>query len=233
MTTFKDYLSALVYIFFPDVCLACGGVIEQGEKTICSICKFSFPRTNFHLDKENALAQKFWGRTKVKHAIAYLFFKKAADVQSMLHYLKYKDSPEVGILIGNWYGQELLENDFHKSFDVIIPVPLHPKKLKKRGYNQSACFGEGLAEVWKIPHLEHGLEKVTNTTSQTKKSRQERYENMKAGFLVPNPEEIKDKNILIVDDVVTTGATLEACINLLLEKGAKTVSIAAIAITQI
>ncbi|NCP85526.1 MAG: ComF family protein [Bacteroidetes bacterium] len=232
MASFKDYWSAFLYVLFPDACLACGGVIEQGEKTICSICRVSFPRTNFHLDKENILAQKFWGRTKVEHAIAYLFFKKEGNVQSMLHYLKYKDASEVGTLIGNWYGQELLENDFYKNFDVIIPVPLHPKKLRKRGYNQSACFGEGLSEIWKIPQLENGLQKVTNTISQTKKSRQERYENMKAGFVVPNSEEIKDKNILIVDDVVTTGATLEACINLLLESGAKTVSIAAIAVAQ-
>lgn len=232
MATFKDYWSAFVYILFPDNCLACGGVIEVGEKFICTICRVSFPRTNYHLDKENALAQKFWGRTNVKHAIAYLFFKKEGDVQSMLHYLKYKDCPEVGNLIGNWYGQELLDNDFYKNFDVIIPVPLHPKKFRKRGYNQSACFGEGLAEIWKIPQLKHGLKKIINTKSQTKKSREDRYNNMKSGFVVSNPEEIKDKNILIVDDVVTTGATLEACVNLLLESGAKTVSIAAIAVAQ-
>lgn len=232
MASFKDYLSAFVYVLFPDNCLACGGVIEQGEKSICSICRVSFPRTNFHLDKENILAQKFWGRIKIEYAIAYLFFQKEGDVQSMLHYFKYKDAKEIGNIVGNWYAQELLDNDFYKNFDIIIPVPLHPKKLRKRGYNQSACFGEGLAEIWKIPQLEHGLKKVTNTKSQTKKSRQERYDNMKAGFVVPNPEEIKDKNILLVDDVVTTGATLEACANLLLENGAKTVSIAAIAVTQ-
>ncbi len=232
MATFKEYLLAFAYILFPDNCLACGGAIEHGEKHICSVCRMNFPRTNFHLDKKNVLAQKFWGRTKIEYSIAYLFFKKQGEVQSMLHYLKYKNSPEVGTIMGNWYGQELLDNNFYKNFDVIIPVPLHPKKLKKRGYNQSAYFGNGLAEVWKIPHLENGLEKVTNTKSQTKKSREERYNNMMAGFIVPNPSKIQDKNILIVDDVITTGATLEACANLLLKNGAKTVSIATIAATQ-
>ncbi|WP_338766100.1 ComF family protein [Bernardetia sp. ABR2-2B] len=232
MATFRDYMSAFLYVLFPYNCLACGGVIEQGEETICSICRINFPRTNFHLDKENVLAQKFWGRTKIDYAISYVFFKKQNNVQSMLHYLKYKDAPEVGKLIGNWYGQELLENDFYKNFDIIIPVPLHPKKLRKRGYNQSACFGKGLAEVWEIPHLEHGLKKITNTKSQTKKSREERFNNMKKGFTVSNPEEIRGKSILLVDDVITTGATLEACANLLLESDAKTVSIATIAATQ-
>ena len=232
MPILKDYLSAFIYIFFPNSCLACGGVIEQGEECICTVCRVSFPRTNFHLDKENILAQKFWGRTKVAHAFAYLSFRKQGNVQSMLHYLKYKNAPEIGNIIGRWYGQELLENDFYKNFDVIVPVPLHPKKLKKRGYNQSACFGEGLAEVWEVPHLENALQKVEHTASQTKKSREERYNNMKKGFVVTNPSEIRGKNVLVVDDVVTTGATLEACMNLLLESGAKTVSLAAIAIAQ-
>ena len=230
MPTFKEHLEAFVYLLFPDTCLACGGVIEIGEKTICTICRINFPRTNYHLNRENNLAQKFWGRAKVEYAISYLFFKKHSDVQSMIHYLKYKDSPEVGTLIGRWYGQELLDDDFYKNFDVIIPVPMHPKKLKKRGYNQSACFGKGLAEVWQIPQLENGIQKLTNTKSQTTKSRKERYNNMKAGFIVPYPDKIKGKKILVVDDVVTTGATLEACINLLIESGAKTVSVATMAV---
>ncbi|WP_291728100.1 ComF family protein [Bernardetia sp.] len=232
MPILKDYFSAFAYILFPDNCLACGGVIEQGEKHICTVCRVSFPRTNFHLDKENMLAQKFWGRVKVEHAFAYLFFRKQSNVQSMLHYLKYKNAPEIGQIIGSWYGQELLDNDFYKNFDVIVPVPLHPKKFKSRGYNQSAYFGRGISEVWKIPQLEQGLQKVAHTESQTKKSREERYQNIKTGFTVPNPKEIEGKNVLVVDDVVTTGATLEACISLLLENGAKTVSVAAIAVTQ-
>ncbi len=232
MATFKQYMLDFVYILFPEVCLACGGAMETGEKDVCMICRVSFPRTNYHLDKKNNLAQKFWGRTKLEYAVAYLFFKKKGDVQSMLHYLKYKNCPSVGTLMGTWYGQELLDDDFYKNFDVIIPVPMHPKKLRKRGYNQSAYFGKGLAKVWKVPQLEHGLKKLSNTKSQTTKSRQERYDNMKKGFEVSNPEEIKGKNVLVVDDVVTTGATLEACVELLLEAGAKTVSVAAIAVTQ-
>lgn len=233
MTVLKSYLSAFISILFPQNCLACEGVIEQGEADICSICRINLPRTEFHLDFQNTVAQKFWGKTKIEYAMAYLFFKKEGYVQKLLHQLKYNNQPQIGEILGNWYAQELLENDFYKKFDVIIPVPMHPKKQKKRGYNQSACFGKGLAEVWQIPHAENGIKKIKNTVSQTKKSREERYNNMKDGFEIPVVEVIQDKNILLIDDVITTGATLEACANLLLEKGAKTVSIATIATTQI
>lgn len=232
MANLKTYLSAFFSILFPENCLSCNGIIEQGEKDICSICKFSLPRTGFHLDNQNLVAQKFWGKIKVEHAISYLFFKKENNVQKLLHELKYNKQPQIGEILGNWYAQELLDNDFHKNFDIIIPVPMHPKKQKKRGYNQSACFGKGLAEIWGIPQLENGIKKLSNTVSQTKKSREERYENMKNGFEITNSEAIKDKNILLVDDVITTGATLEVCANLLLEQGAKTVSIATIAAAQ-
>ncbi|AFM03002.1 putative amidophosphoribosyltransferase [Bernardetia litoralis DSM 6794] len=232
MANLKSYLSALLYILFPDNCLACGGVIEEEEDSICSICRFSLAKTNFHLDDKNIVAQKFWGRTKLNYAISYLFFRKEGDVQNLLHGLKYNNQPQVGEILGNWYAQELMDNDFYKNFDIIIPVPMHPKKLKKRGYNQSAYFGKGLAEIWKIPQLENGIKKLSNTLSQTKKSRQERYDNMKAGFEITDLEAIKNKNILLVDDVITTGATLEACANLLLKGGAKTVSIATIAAAQ-
>jgi ComF family protein len=232
MESIKTYLSAFTSILFPQNCLACEGVIEKGENDICSICRINLPRTGFHLDNQNIAAQKFWGKTQLKHAMAYLFFKKEGHVQKLLHQLKYNKEPQIGEILGNWYAQELQDNDFYKNFDIIIPVPMHPKKQKKRGYNQSACFGKGLAEIWQIPLIENGIVKTKNTISQTKKSREERYNNMKDGFEIPNTKDIKDKNILLVDDVITTGATLEACANLLLKNGAKTVSIATIAATQ-
>ncbi|WP_375558593.1 ComF family protein [Bernardetia sp. OM2101] len=232
MANLKTYLSAFFSILFPESCLSCNGVIEQGETDICSVCRFNFPRTDSHLDDKNIVAQKFWGRVKLKYAISYLFFKKESNVQNLLHELKYNKQPQIGEILGNWYAQELLDNNFYKHFDIIIPVPMHPKKQKQRGYNQSACFGQGLSEVWQIPQLENGIKKVLNTISQTKKSREERYKNMKLGFEISDLEAVKGKNILLVDDVITTGATLEACATLLLENGAKTVSIATIAVAQ-
>lgn len=232
MKSIQPYFSAFTSLLFPQNCLACEGTIEQGENDICSICRINLPRTGFHLDTQNTVAQKFWGRTQIKYAMAYLFFKKEGHVQKLLHQLKYNNEPQIGEILGNWYAQELQENDFYKNFDILIPVPMHPKKQKKRGYNQSAYFGKGIAQVWQIPHLENGITKTKNTISQTKKSREERYNNMKDGFEISDKEAIKDKNILLLDDVITTGATLEACANLLLENGAKTVSIATIASTQ-
>ncbi len=232
MASLREYISAFVSILFPENCLSCKGIIEMGESDICSICRFSLPRTNFHLNDENIIAEKFWGKVQLKYAISYLFFKKESNVQNLLHELKYKNQPQIGEVLGTWYAVELMDNNFYKNFDVIIPVPMHKKKLKKRGYNQSAYFGKGLSEVWQIPQLENGLKKLAQTVSQTKKSRKERYDNMKDGFEVTDLEAIKDKNVLLVDDVITTGATLEACANLLIEGGAKSVSIATIAAAQ-
>jgi ComF family protein len=149
-----------------------------------------------------------------------------------LHALKYKNKPELGQLLGKVYGAELLECGYGKEFDLVIPVPLHASKKKKRGYNQSEEFGVGLAESWSISCNDTYLKRLYMTETQTKKTRLRRWENVKEVFSLESPEPIKDRRILLVDDVVTTGATLEAAGRALLDGGCKELSIACIAATQ-
>jgi ComF family protein len=189
------------------------------------------PFTDFHLQPDNAVAQQFWGRVPIEAASALLYFSKGSRVQNLMHQLKYKNKPEVGVYLGKLAGKCLLENAVFAAADVIIPVPLHKQKLLKRGYNQSLSFAEGLAEKLQVPVSVDNLIRTTGTESQTKKSRTSRYENMKEVFSVKNPSLLTGKHVLLVDDIITTGATLEACCNVLLEIPGVKISIAAIAYT--
>ena len=215
-------------LIFPKICFACNGVLLKHEKTICTSCQYSLPKTNYHLDKENPLTRVFWGRVDVQNASAYYFFKKKGRVQNLLHQLKYKGAKEVGERIGELYGFDLLKSSWIESIDCIIPVPLNPKKLRKRGYNQSEYFAKGLSKSTKKDLETTILYRNKHSDTQTKKSRFNRWENVSEIFSVNNSEQIVGKHILLVDDVVTTGATIEACVNALLKVDCK-VSIVTIA----
>jgi ComF family protein len=191
-------------------------------------CQFSLPRTNYHLDKENPLTKVFWGRVDVQNAAAFYFFKKKGKVQNLLHHLKYKGVKEVGERIGELYGFDLLKSDWLEDIDYIIPVPLHPKKMKKRGYNQSEYFAKGLSKSTNKKLETTVLYRNKHSDTQTKKSRFNRWENVSEIFDVNNAELIAGKHILLVDDVVTTGATIEASVQAL-QKANCSVSIVAIA----
>ena len=222
-----DFISLL----FPQECLACDELLARGEKSICTECRINLPYTNSHLvaNPENELLQRFYNKVPVKYAFAYLYFNRSGRVQKLLHALKYKGHEEVGEILGNWYGAELKENHFHQQFDIIMPVPLHDKKFKKRGYNQSDSFAKGLAQMLGVNWQPDVLKRTADTSTQTKKSRLERWENVGQLFRVPDSTAVQRKRILLVDDVMTTGATLEACALVLLEAGAQEVSVAAIA----
>ncbi|RDC65679.1 ComF family protein [Adhaeribacter pallidiroseus] len=224
---FADFISLL----FPQECLACQELLARGEKSVCTECRINLPYTNSHLlfNSDNGLLQRFYNKVPVKYAFAYLYFNRSGRVQKLLHALKYKGHEEVGETLGNWYGAELKENNYHQQFDVIIPVPLHTKKLKKRGYNQSDSFAKGLAQMLEVNWQPHILKRTADTSTQTKKTRLERWQNVGQLFTVADPASIQNKRILLVDDVMTTGATLEACALVLLEAGAQEVSVAAIA----
>lgn len=224
---FADFISLL----FPEECLACEELLARGEKTICTECRISLPYTNSHLliNTENELLQRFYNKVPVKHALAYLYFARSGRVQHLLHALKYKGHEEVGETLGNWYGADLKENNYQQQFDLIIPVPLHRQKLRKRGYNQSDSFAKGLAQILEIPWQPDALARTANTSTQTKKTRLERWQNVGELFTVARPQTIQNQRILLVDDVMTTGATLEACALVLLEAGARAVSVATIA----
>lgn len=202
-------LRALVGIAFPNLCVGCNAALFAGEEFLCINCIHHFPESNFHLQPENQLEKAFWGRILLKRAFAFLLFKKKGIVQQLLHELKYGNQPDLGIFIGKLYGSKLKEAGF--TFDGVVAIPLHAKKQKLRGYNQSDTFAQGLSEVLGCAHLKSAIERKTATTTQTNKNRFERWLNVDDVFQVNEPELFLNKNILLVDDVITTGATIEAC----------------------
>lgn len=214
---------------FPECCLACNEGLAKTEQLVCLACQSAMPHTHYHLSADNPLARRFWGKVSLSHAFAFYKFTKHGRVQKLLHQLKYRSQPEVGRLLGYWYGQELARAGMYKEFDLIIPVPLHPAKLRKRGYNQAECIALGLSEALDIPCAAMLVERIVDTETQTRKQRFDRFQNVKGVFAVADNQLLKNQRILLADDVITTGSTLEVLASLLLECGCSQVSVAAIA----
>lgn len=225
----RSYLADFISLVFPELCAACNASLVAGEELVCTECRFNLPYTDFHRQPDNAVAQQFWGKVKLEGAYALLYFSKGGNVQNMMHQFKYKGMREIGNLMGSIAGRHLAQSDSFKTVDLIIPVPLHQKRLRARGYNQSACFAEGLAT--QLPALVEldNLVRVAATQTQTHKSRFERFRNMQEVFQIIHPEKLMNKHVLLVDDVVTTGSTLEACAAELLKIEGLKLSIATIA----
>jgi ComF family protein len=225
---FEDLLSLL----FPESCYACDGAMARGEKYICTKCNIKLPYTDYHLHgatELNPLQRRFWGKVQIQYAFAYLLFTPKGRVQHLLHKLKYKGAKDLGEHLGFRYGSVLSEYQYNDKFDLIVPVPLHKYKLRRRGYNQSECIAKGLADSMKLPIDTNALVRTLDTDTQTRKNRLDRWQNVEQVFKVRNPDEVKEKHILLVDDVMTTGATLEACTASLLAAGASQVSVVTIA----
>jgi len=218
-----------INMIFPRTCWTCQEIIGTHSLPICTTCQYDLPETNFHLcPTQNPLTDKFI-QTNIRFALAFYYFIKEGRTQRLLHELKYQNQTEVGELLGRWYGNLLRKNDFADKFDLIVPVPLHKKKLKSRGYNQSDFWAKGLSEALQIDWKANALLKNIETESQTRKSRIERMDNVSQVF-AKNPQiDLKNKHILLVDDVLTTGATLIECANVLLKAEVASVSIAVIA----
>ncbi len=219
----------LFCLFFPNLCLGCGQPLTRGEEAICTLCHFHLPKTWFHNDPDNPLNKVFWGRVQLEAVASYLYFQKGGTVQHLLHQLKYKDRPEIGFRLGKWYGMELRQADIFREAELVVPVPLHPRKFRKRGYNQSEVFAEGLAEKMGIRLETRSLYRTLDSQTQTRKTRFDRWENVESIFAISQPERISGKHILLVDDVLTTGATLEASATALLGVPGVRVSVATIA----
>ncbi|MEJ5994803.1 ComF family protein [Pedobacter sp. Du54] len=231
-----QHLQRLAYdvigLLFPNLCSGCGNSLHTSEKAICTHCLYDLPYTDFHLNKSNRVAKQLWSRLPFEAAMAMLYFKKGTKIQNLIHNLKYNGKTEVGHTLGNLLGQRLLLSEQYKAIDYIVPVPLHPKKERTRGYNQSVCIAEGISEVFGVPIHKTLLIRKKITETQTRKSRFIRYENMLSVFEVLAAEQLQRKHVLLVDDVITTGATLEACGNVLISGGVDKLSIACIAFTQ-
>ncbi len=232
MQFIKQWGHDLIGLLFPNLCNACGIPLFQNEPIICTKCLYDLPFTDYHLHAGNRVAKQLWGRLPINAAMAMLYFRKGGKVQNLIHNLKYNNKTDVGVFLGNLLGDRLKTSGAYQEIDLIIPVPLHHKKLRKRGYNQSTYIAQGVAEKMEIPFTETQLIRHVETDSQTKKNRYNRYENMQSVFSVTNPKEILNKRILLIDDVITTGATLEACAVTLLENGAGQVSISTLAFAE-
>ena len=220
-------LRELIHLFYPRLCIACNGSLLRNENFLCTSCLFHLPQTHFHSLPNNPLAKVFWGRIPIEQAIAFLYFKKGNAVQHILHEIKYKNNTELAEFMGSYYGSILKNYSLH--WDAVAAIPLHRTKLKKRGYNQSALIAKGLAETLGVSDLSSLLVRLKATETQTRKHRFERWENVEEVFTIKQPEMFTGKHILLVDDVVTTGATLEACGKIILEAPGSKLSVAAIA----
>ncbi len=205
-----EYLDELVQIVYPRVCVGCSNKLPKTEELICLSCVASLPLTNFWNIRQNKMERQLMGRVNLKYAVALCHFSKDSVVQNLLHELKYKGETDVGVLLGEMLGEKLNDSNLPKA-DAIVPIPLHWKKQQIRGYNQSDFIAEGLSKKLDIPVLKNVVERVNETASQTRKNLFERIENVSNIFKVCKPESIEDKHILLVDDVMTTGSTLESC----------------------
>jgi ComF family protein len=232
MNRFSAYLHDFIALIFPELCQACGSSLVNGEGVICMNCVYDLPYTNFHQQADNVVARQLWGRIDLQGVYVLLYFTKGGKVQNMMHQFKYKNMPRIGNRLGEIAGKQLSSSERFKNIDLIIPVPLHPRKLKQRGYNQSAQFADGLAEKMAAKVDIGNLIRLRHTDTQTKKSRFSRYENMKDVFGVLHPERLAGKHVLLVDDIITTGSTLEACGLELLKIPGLTLSIGAIAYAE-
>lgn len=221
---------SLINLFFPKVCYACNFLLSDNEKYVCTSCRHKLPVTNFHFNNDDTVKRVFYGRVPIENATALLRFEKKGLTQTLIHNLKYKGFEDIGLFLGNWLGSELKQTNAYSNIDLVIPVPLHKKKLRKRGYNQVTIFAKQIAKHLDAEYVEDVLVKTTNTSSQVNKSRISRWFNNQEIFGAMNTHKLNNKHILLVDDIITTGATLEACSEILQKNNGVKISIATMAI---
>ncbi len=224
----KNIFHSFLNLFFPDLCVVCNDRLTEGEQHICTDCLILLPRTNFHLQPDNRLEQFFAGRIPFQHIAAYAYFVKGGSIQSVIHELKYKRNPQIGHYIGQLCGENLRGSSFIADIDILVPVPLHPKREKERGYNQSLEICKGISEVTGIPIDSNTLIRKVNNKSQTKNSRFDRWKNVEDIFSITDSTAFQNKHILLVDDVITTGSTLESCVKEILKCDGARISIYAV-----
>ncbi|HKZ65672.1 MAG TPA: phosphoribosyltransferase family protein [Chitinophagaceae bacterium] len=210
MIRFREIKDSFVHLLFPHVCNGCGSDILNKESMLCMRCIDAMPETNFEIHTNNPVEKKFWGRLPFQHATAQYYFIRESLMQRLMHQFKYKKNKDLGTQLGRMMGESLKKSN-RFSVDALIPLPLFPAKEKKRGYNQATILCDGIAECLQVPVLKDVIIRPQHTDTQTKKGRIERWQNMEGKFILTKPEAIANKRVLLVDDVVTTGATLEAC----------------------
>lgn len=210
MRSIKSFLSATAHLFYPHTCHGCGSDILDKDSLLCAMCFVNLPHTNFAQHPNNPIEKIFWGRLPLVAAHSEFYFAKETLIQHLVHQLKYKGNKEIGIYLGGLMAKSLLNSNRFNQLDGLIPLPMFPEKEKKRGYNQATVICEGMSAVLNVPVLSKYLLRQHPTETQTKKHRIKRWENVAGSFVMKNAEQLKGKKLLLVDDVVTTGATLEA-----------------------
>lgn len=223
------FLRDLINLIFPATCAACGNVLLNNERIICLSCNYNLPRTNYHLEPDNPVELIFWGRVRIEYATAFYFFNKGSKFRHLIHELKYNGRKDIGIELGKIFGYEIMASDGFRTTDLIIPVPLHLKRLKKRGFNQSECIARGISEAMNKPMDTYSLIRTVYSSTQTRKTRYDRWLNVEGIFRITDPTALSGKHILLVDDVVTTGATLESCATEILKVEGTKVSVVVLA----
>lgn len=226
----NKYLESLLHMIFPMHCYGCGSEAVNLQQPICFNCIAALPLTQFSVVENNLVEKIFTGRINIVAATSMYFFNKSSVLQTLMHQLKYDNKPEIGIELGKLLGQSIAETDRFKNVDYLTPVPLSKKRQHTRGYNQALEICKGISEVTQIAIADSITYRIKDNETQTKKTRQERWENMQDVFAVKNSELLQNKNVMLVDDVVTTGATLETCAAALQKSAAVSTYVATIAI---
>ncbi len=225
VSIFDSFLS----LFFPNRCIACNRPLKQHEKYLCDSCLYDLPKTHFVSPTDNIIVKSFMGRVPVRFAYSFLHYTKHSAVQKILFNIKYFGAADFAVFMGEIFGQHLKNISFSDNFDYLLPVPLHPKKKKIRGYNQAEEIARGLSNILKIPVLTNAVTRTVFTLTQTHLSAEERWQNVKGIFKIIRPNHLKNKHIIIIDDVLTTGATIESLSQTLLSRLKVTISILTLA----
>ena len=229
-----NILNDINTVILPKVCFGCNAHLSRGEEHLCTLCRNDLPLTEYNFNVENPVDRIFYGRIDVKKASSFLFFRENSIVQQLIHHLKYRNQPQIGVFLGDWYGQRLKEeNSLITEIDFVVPVPLHRIKMRKRGYNQVSLFAKRLAHHLNAELVENVLKKTANTRTQTKKGRIGRWQGNKALYILENSDKLKYKKVLLVDDVITTGATMEICARTLLQVPGIDLHIASISVVPL
>ncbi len=233
MSYLNDFWDDFISLLFPRLCYGCGNHLVRNESLICTECFVMIPRTNYHLEPDNPVAQLFWGRCRIEKAAAFSYYTRDSRIRKLIHQLKYKGAREIGAELGRIYAFSLMSSKFLDDIDMIIPVPLHPSRVRQRGFNQSDEISQGISSVSGLPVDTATLVRKTVTQTQTRKSRYDRWTNVSDIFYVTGEDKLKGRHVLLVDDVITTGSTIEACADEILKTEETKVSVAVIAFSVI
>jgi len=225
-------IADLFHLFYPKLCVICATSLLSEEKILCTMCRHDLPIIDETDFKNNKITQTFYGRVPVEKAMSFLYYRKEGKAKQLIHQLKYKGNQEIGVFLGNWFGENLKVSKEFSDIDCIVPVPLHVKKMKLRGYNQLTTFGERLSAILKTSYIEHELVRTSFTKTQTLKQLFERFNDAETKFEVIKVSVFENKHVLLIDDVITTGATLEACCKELLKAKNCKISIVTMAFTE-